>query len=100
MQAARVFRSIERPAHWLGLELTDAYIWLMSFMLIRYLRLYALIVSAALWVLLFAIRFRRPPRFLMSFIGFHLQRALFAGRYAAYRPESAGKAWLSLRRQR
>lgn len=97
MQSARVYRTIERSSRLFGLEVFDAAIWASSFLLLKWWLLRAIVIIAALWVALFLLRFRRPPRFLLSFVRFHAHRLVCGNRFSAALPEPWHEPWLILR---
>ena len=91
---APVYRTIERPTRLFGLELFDAVLWCSTLVLFKWTLVLALCVSAAVWLALFALRYRRPPRFLLSFLRFHAFRWLCRNRFSAAAREPHRGAWL------
>jgi hypothetical protein len=100
MKATPVYRTIDRPSRLFGLEVFDAALWAMTFIAFKWWLLEAFAFVAIAWLGLFALRFRRPPRFLLSFLRFHAQRLLNGNRLSAAERERAHEPWLSLRRPR
>lgn len=100
MQTAKVYRTIERPSRLFGLEIFDAAIWATTFLLLKWWLLQALVVIALSWLVLFLLRFRRPPRFLLSVVRFHALRIVAGNRLNAALTEPWHEPWLSLREAR
>ncbi len=97
MRVTPVHRTIERPARLFGLELSDTVLWLSTFVLLRWTILWAGVLITITWVALFLLRFRRPPRFLLSLIRYHAFAALCGNRFNAFSRERTHGAWLALR---
>ena len=100
MKATPVYRTIDRPSRLFGLEVFDAVLWATTFVAFKWRLLEAFVLVVVTWVALFVLRFRRPPRFLLSFVRFHALRLLAGNRYSAAVRERAHEPWLSLRRPR
>ncbi|MCC6805789.1 MAG: hypothetical protein IT381_00065 [Deltaproteobacteria bacterium] len=100
MRTTRVARSIERSSRILGLETFDFFLWLGSLSLWSEGRRVAIIFSALLWVALFALRYRRAPGFLLSFVRYHAYALLCDNRFSAAQREAVHGPWLSLRNSR
>ena len=100
MRTAPVFRSIDRQSRLLGLEYFDAFIWLGSIALLKRWHLYGLAASGLVWLALFALRFRKPPGFLLNLMRFHARRLFNFGRFSAALNERNAAPWLSLRREK
>lgn len=93
---APVFRTIDRPSRLFGLELFDANLWASSFILLKWSFGLALLVIATSWVALFVLRFRRPPRFLLSFVRHHVHLRLGRNRFTSATRERQRLPWLSV----
>ncbi|MCC6811247.1 MAG: hypothetical protein IT381_27705 [Deltaproteobacteria bacterium] len=100
MQTSPVYRTIDRPSRLFGLEVFDAALWATTFIAFKWWLLEAFVLVSLSWVALFVLRFRRPPRFLLSFVRFHAQRLLNGNRFSAAVREPAHEPWLSLRSPR
>ena len=98
MRITPVYRSIERPTRIFGLELFDFFIWVSSFTFWSGGRIYAIASSAALWVGLFLLRYRKPSGYLLALARFWAFRFLYESRFCAARREAVHKPWLALRR--
>lgn len=98
MRITRVARSIERSSRIFGLETFDFFVWLASLSLWSEGQRYAVAFSAILWVLLFALRYRRAPGFLLSFVRYYAYRLLCDNRFSAAQREPTHRPWLSLRK--
>ena len=97
MLTTPVFRSIDRQSRLFGLEYFDAFLWLGSIALFKRLQLYGLLCAGLVWLGLFALRFRKPPGFLLSFVRFHGRKMFYGGRFSAALNERSRAAWLGVR---
>lgn len=98
MRATPVYKSIERPSRILGLELFDFFIWISSFTFWSAGRSYAIAASAALWLALFALRYRRPSGYLQTLARYYVMRALCGNVFSGAVREPRHAPWLTLRR--
>lgn len=99
MQTAPVYRTIERSSPLLGLEPFDALLWALTFYLLDVNVILGIIVIIMTWVALFALRFRKPPRFLQSYLRYHCLKWWCGNRYSAALREKPHQPWLSSRRE-
>ena len=86
---APVYRTIDRATRLFGLEIFDAVLWAATFVLLKWTILIGVAVIAIGWITLFLLRFRRPPRFLLSFVRFHVFHRLGGNRYSCCGRERA-----------
>lgn len=93
---APVYRTIDRSTRLFGLEVFDAVLWAATFVLLKWAFVLAVCTIALTWVALFVLRYRRPPRFLLSFVRFHAFRLLGANRFHCRLRERGRTPWLAL----
>lgn len=98
MTTVPVYRTIERSSPLFGLEPFDALLWALTFYLLDVSVILGVSVIALTWVGLFSLRFRKPPRFLQSYLRYHCLQWWCGNRYSAALREKPQRPWLSLRR--
>lgn len=96
---APVYRTIDRATRLFGLEVFDAVLWASTFILFKWTLLWAVVTIAVTWLVLFALRYRRPPGFLLSFVRHHAFALLGGNRFLCRLRERSRAPWLGLVRR-